>query len=236
MRHHIESLDRYLVTPETSEHRIFVWLKYPVLPDKNLIVIARADDVTFGILQSRLHEVWSTRIGNRIGQGNQRRYNSSYIFETFPFPPGLSPNLPATSYQKHPCAAKISAAAKHLHEAREAWLNPDDMVQRLSEVAPGLPPQIVPINHAAAEVLKKRTMTDLYNDRPTWLQLAHLELDSAVCEAYGWTAALSDNEILEGLFQLNQERASHRQSIVASEIVESSTLPLSTSGLAFTDS
>lgn len=34
--------------------------------------------------------------------------------------------------------------------------------------------------------LKKRTLTSLYNDRPTWLELAHLELDRAVLAAYGW--------------------------------------------------
>jgi hypothetical protein len=53
MRRQIEALPRYIVTTETSEHRLFVWLRYPVLPDKNLIVIARDDDTMFGILHSR---------------------------------------------------------------------------------------------------------------------------------------------------------------------------------------
>ena len=35
--------------------------------------------------------------------------------------------------------------------------------------------------------LKKRTLTNLYNERPTWLKVAHLELDKAVLAAYAAT-------------------------------------------------
>ena len=55
--------------------------------------------------------------------------------------------------------------------------------------------------------LKKRTLTNLYNQRPTWLDLAHRALDEAVLEAYGWPHDLSDEEILARLLKLNGERA-----------------------------
>ena len=55
--------------------------------------------------------------------------------------------------------------------------------------------------------LKKRTLTNLYNARPTWLQLAHEKLDAAVAGAYGWPADLADGEILERLLVLNLARA-----------------------------
>jgi hypothetical protein len=54
---------------------------------------------------------------------------------------------------------------------------------------------------------KKRTLTNLYNARPTWLELAHKKLDEAVFAAYGWPGDLSDEEILERLLALNLERA-----------------------------
>lgn len=60
----------------------------------------------------------------------------------------------------------------------------------------------------AAAILKKRTLTNLYNERPAWLANAHRELDEAVAAAYGWPADLGDEEILKRLFDLNQERAS----------------------------
>ena len=53
----------------------------------------------------------------------------------------------------------------------------------------------------------KRTLTNLYNGRPTWLELAHKKLDDAVFAAYGWENTLSDEEILERLLALNLERA-----------------------------
>ena len=80
----------------------------------------------------------------------------------------------------------IGAAAAELNRLREGWLNPD----RIS----------------AAE-LKKRTLTNLYNLRPTWLENIHTKLDAAVADAYGWPADLEDGEILEHLLTLNLERA-----------------------------
>ena len=64
-----------------------------------------------------------------------------------------------------------------------------------------------------AALLKKRTLTNLYNERPAWLDLAHKKLDVAVAAAYGWvhagqaTVDLSDEAILEQLLALNLERA-----------------------------
>lgn len=58
--------------------------------------------------------------------------------------------------------------------------------------------------------LKKRTLTNLYNARPAWLDNAHRELDDAVAAAYGWpdyTPAMPDDEILKRLLAMNLERA-----------------------------
>jgi hypothetical protein len=60
---------------------------------------------------------------------------------------------------------------------------------------------------ASEEELKRRTLTNLYNQRPTWLDLAHRTLDHAVLDAYGWPHELSDEEMLARLLALNRERA-----------------------------
>ena len=49
----------------------------------------------FGILHSRFHEAWSLRLGTWLGKGNDPRYTPTTTFETFPFPEGLSPDVPA---------------------------------------------------------------------------------------------------------------------------------------------
>ena len=53
----------------------------------------------------------------------------------------------------------------------------------------------------------QRSMTDLYNNRPQWLQQAHHQLDKAVAAAYGWRADLDDNDILQRLVWLNIQKS-----------------------------
>jgi type II restriction/modification system DNA methylase subunit YeeA len=210
LRSALKPLQRFIVTPETSEHRLFVWGDPKTLIQGSLFAIARDDDTSFGILHSRIHEVWATAQGNRMGVGNQRRYNATVTLLGFPFPDGLTPNIPAAQYADDPRAKAIATAAARLNELRENWLNPPDLVQRVPEVVPDYPDRILPVNDEAAKILKKRTLTNLYNERPAWLDHAHRDLDAAVATAYGWPADLSDEQILERLFKLNQERAANQ--------------------------
>jgi type II restriction/modification system DNA methylase subunit YeeA len=68
-------------------------------------------------------------------------------------------------------------------------------------------PRLEPRDADCAAKLKERTLTKLYNERPAWLDLAHKKLDEAVAAAYGFPAALTDEQILEKLLALNLERA-----------------------------
>ena len=107
---------------------------------------------------------------------------------------GVTPRYtPTTCFETfpfpHPTDAQrdaIATAAAELNRLREGWLNPDGI---------------------AATELRRRTLTNLYNQRPTWLHNAHAALDAAVSQAYGWPADLADAEILERLLALNLERA-----------------------------
>ncbi|WP_298291785.1 DNA methyltransferase [Novosphingobium sp.] len=210
MRKALAGIERYLATPRVAKHRLFAWLDKLVLPDCQLVVIARDDDTTFGVLHSRFHEVWSLRMGTSLE--DRPRYTPSTTFETFPFPEGLTPNIPAADYAADPRAQAIAKAAARLNELRENWLNPADLVRREPEVVAGYPDRILPKDEAAAKELAKRTLTNLYNARPAWLDHAHRALDEAVADAYGWgddwrAGLLSDDEVLARLFRLNQERA-----------------------------
>jgi hypothetical protein len=177
----LKNITRYIATPTVAKHRLFVWLEHPTLPDHQLIVFARDDDYFFGVLHARPHELWALRTGTWLGKGNDPRYTPTTTFETYPFPwpPGQEP-------VGEPLVENIAEAARRLVELRENWLNP-----------PG----------ASAQELKKRTLTNLYNQRPAWLDLAHRRLDGAVLAAYGWPAeGLSNEEILSRLLALNRER------------------------------
>ncbi|MQX36873.1 class I SAM-dependent DNA methyltransferase [Roseospira navarrensis] len=197
----------YIATPTVAKYRLFVRLPRTVCPDHQLIVIARDDDTAFGILHSRFHETWALRLGTWLGKGNDPRYTPSTTFETFPFPEGLTPDIPAADYAGDPRAIAIAEAARNLDELRRNWLNPADLVEVVPEVVPGYPDRLIPKDDEAAAVLKKRTLTNLYNQRPAWLANAHEALDQAVADAYGWPADISDDDALARLFALNQDRA-----------------------------
>jgi hypothetical protein len=74
-------------------------------------------------------------------------------------------------------------------------------------VVPGFPYRIVPVDEKAAAMLKKRTLTNLYSERPGWLDEAHRALDAAVAAAYGWPADIGEEDALARLLELNRERA-----------------------------
>jgi hypothetical protein len=215
MRDALNGLNRYLVTPMTAKYRLFTWMDKNALASNLLVVIAVEDDYFFGVLHSYLHEVWSLRRGSWLGKGNDPRYTPSTIFETFPFP--ASPGK-----EKHDSAEyqAIAAAAQQLHEERELWLNPPELIALGAE--------------ADGKTLRERTLTNLYNafmaqrtgqtngERLTAAardfapRLVHLHdtLDNAVLAAYGWqdlAASLrtleGDEELLRRLLVLNLERA-----------------------------
>jgi len=156
----------------------------------------------FGILHSRFHEAWSLRTCSWHGVGNDPTYNSAGVFETFPFPEGLTPDIPSQRYANDPRAIAIAEAAKRLDALRKAWLNPPDLVRVEFEVVAGYPDRVLPKDTVAEATLRERTLTNLYNQRPQWLMDAHRDLDQAVSAAYGWAVDISEEDALANLLGL----------------------------------
>ena len=186
MRAAIGALGRYIATPITSKHRFYTWLDSNVVPDATVVAIARDDDYVFGVLHSRIHELWALAHSTRLADGTNRRYVHTQCFNTFPFPWPL--NLPDVDANQglHAFRETIAEVARTLHVEREQWLNPDG---------------------TNGTLLQTRTMTELYNRRFDWLAEIHRDLDIAVAAAYGWPEDISRDEILAGLLALNRERA-----------------------------
>ena len=149
------------------------------LPSNSVIVFARDDDYFYGVLHSKTHFLWAEAMGTQLE--DRPRYTPTTCFETFPFPE-------PTDAQR----ATIAEAAAELNRLREGWLNPVDMFGNPALTAPER---------------RRRTLTNLYNQRPTWLANAHATLDAAVADAYGWPPDLPDAEVLQRLLALNLERA-----------------------------
>jgi len=218
MREALRGLDRFLVTISVGKHRVFVWMGRPTLPDHQLFAFSFADDSFFGILHSRPHEVWARDQGTQVRERESGfRYTPTSCFETFPFPDPSDEQRAASA-----------EAARELDGLRSNWLNPPEWTREEVLEFPGSVggpwaryvgepdqrgigtvryPRLVARDEEWAKELKRRTLTNLYNERPTWLDLAHKRLDEAVFAAYGWDPGVSDEELLAKLLELNLERA-----------------------------
>ncbi len=182
MRRALSTLTRYVATPAVAKHRLFVWVPTTTLCNQGALVFARSDDYFLGVLTSRLHEMWARQVGTQLREAESGfRYTPDTTFDTFPFP--WPPN---TEPKEDPRVQAIAAAAKSLVGLRDRWLNPPDTPEA---------------------DLKKRTLTNLYNNKPQWLQDAHHTLDQAVFAAYNWPPTLTDQQILQHLLTLNHQRA-----------------------------
>ncbi len=217
MRAGIKLLTRYLATPRVSKHRLFIWLTPEILCDDGIYTFARSDDYFFGVLQSRVHELWALKTGTRLE--DRPRYTPTTCFDPFPFPD-------ATDAQQ----AAISLAAATLNERRENWLNPPEWMReetiefRASLDGPwghrvqypdargigtatwtrlALKPEL----GLGATFKQEKTLTNLYNTRPAWLQSAHAALDAAVLGAYGLASDADDPTVLAHLLDLNVSRS-----------------------------
>jgi hypothetical protein len=219
MRAASQPLNRFIISPRVSKHRIFIWANHPLLPTDAVVAFASEESYILGVLHCRIHEAWARAKGTQLREEESGfRYGPSTCFETFPFPEPTDPQRKA-----------IAAAAKELDTLRTNWLNPPEWTrtevlefpgsvdgpwkQYVTDVEPkrGIGtvryPRLVAREPGHAEKLKKRTLTNLYNESPAWLKAAHAKLDAAVFAAYGWPADISDDDLLARLLALNLSRA-----------------------------
>jgi len=185
MREALRLMSRFACTPRVAKHRVFVWCSAATLANDGTVVFAREDDYFFGVLHSKVHELWARRQGTQLREAESGfRYTPTTCFETFPFP-----WLPGEEPIDDPRVQAIAAPAKKLVDKRDRWLNPEG---------------------ATEAELKKRTLSTLYSERPTRLDIAHMKLDEAVLDAYGWPHDITDDQILERLLAMNFERSEGR--------------------------
>ncbi len=179
LRSAVKRIDRYVATPRVSKHRLFAWVESQTLPNESVVIFAMEDDYSLGILQSRVHELWSRALGTQVRDRESGfRYTHTTCFETFPFP--------------EPTAEQRDAIA--------------DVVKTMMWHRKNM---TTPREDTPEHMIRDMTLTKIYNDNNRWLQLDHEKLDQAVFDAYGWSespADLDDDTILERLLELNLSR------------------------------
>ncbi|MER2999188.1 class I SAM-dependent DNA methyltransferase [Pontibacter populi] len=189
IRKALNGLERYIATPQTAKHRIFQFLDMDVLPDDKLIAISLEDAYFLGVLQSKIHVVYSLATGSRLGVGNDSVYDKSRCFDTFPFPAATE----AQQEQIRTIAEQLDPHRKQ-RQAQHPTLTITDMYNVLEKLRSG-------------EALNAKEQKTHEQGLLSILLQLHTELDAAVAAAYSWPTNLPEEEILERLVALNKERA-----------------------------
>lgn len=158
MRTALSGLKRFLATVIHAKHRLFMWLPEGLIPSHSLIIFASDQDAVFGLLHSRIHEMWALVMGSALE--DRPRYTPNTTFETFPFPVGFRDAPPEA----------VAEVARKLSEARERWLNPEGVDDA------ELKKRTLTALYNAREA-----------GQATWLNHLHRDLDRAVLAAYGWS-------------------------------------------------
>lgn len=200
MRRSIAPLDRCLVNSQVSKHLVFAWQPTDRVFAHTLYVYPVEHDTFFAVVQSRIHERWARLLSSSMK--SDLRYTPSDCFETFPFPE-TDPRAVIPSLEE---------LGARLYEARAAYMQDPEVWVGLTETY--------------------NRLKDPEQDEPRIRELRamHEELDRAVLSAYGWDdlhelvppfciatdehrAQLEafEDEVLDRLFVLNEERAAEEK-------------------------
>jgi len=193
LRDATSSLERIIITARQGRHRIFSLALADSIPESTVVVITVSDNFIFGVLHSKLHEVFSLKAGGWLGAGNDSRYFHTKTFEPFPFP--LCDNALKTRIRT--VAEELDAFRKARQEEHPG-LTLTQMYNVLEKLKAGgaLTPD--------EERIKEQGLILI-------LKELHEKLDALVFEAYGWPQGLSDEDILARLVALNAERAAEEE-------------------------
>ncbi|MCB2068501.1 MAG: class I SAM-dependent DNA methyltransferase, partial [Ottowia sp.] len=204
-------LRRYIATVKTSRHRTFQLLDASILPDSKLIACTSDDSYLLGILSSRLHVLWATAIGSKLGAGNDPTYVKTLSFEAFPFP-----NATPDQHTRIGDLAEQLDAHRKRQQAAHDGLTLTGMYNVLEKLRADTP-------------LSAKDKTIHEQGLVSVLRELHDALDTAVFDAYGWAdlapalvgrpgattplpdkpaeQAAAEEDLLTRLVALNAERA-----------------------------
>ena len=186
----IEHLKRFIATVETTKHRIFVFVDQDELLEHGVIGVGHDDAATLGILSSSIHVCWSLANGGTLE--DRPRYNKDVCFDPFPFPD--THNIQKQNIRV--IAEELDAHRKHVL-AEHPHLTSTSLYNLLDMLRAGTKP----------DELDEHDRKIFDDGLVLIMKELHDKLDVAVVEAYGWPAALSDDEILSRLVALNKERS-----------------------------
>jgi hypothetical protein len=184
-------LARSICTVYVAKHRFFVFLPTRVALDDTLVCVASDAAWHLGVLSSLPHVLWSAVAGGTLE--DRPRYNKSLCFDPFPFPQTGAA-----------VRERVELLAERLDAHRKSAIARDERVTMT-----GMYNVVAKLRTGDALTPKERTIHEIAACGV--LRDIHDELDALVAAAYGWPWPMPDEEILERLVALHDERVAEEQ-------------------------
>ncbi len=193
LREALTGLSRYIITPETSKHRFFVFASMTLIPDHSVYAVCADDAYVLAVLSSHPQCLWATSTGAHLGYGNDLRWRNTRCFDPFPFPDANeAQKARIRSLGEQLDAHRKSVQAAHPDVTLTGMYNGLERLREAEAKGPPLNPKERAFHDTALIGL---------------LKTIHDDLDAAVADAYGWPVDLPDADILTRLVALNRLRA-----------------------------
>lgn len=176
LRKALHGLDRYVVTVETTKHRVFQFVDKEIVPDHMLVCIALSGGYELGVLTSRFHLQWTYANSGLLGVASFKqghRYTKSQCFDSFPFPDTSDEAL----------KQRVCDAAEKLDALRKQVMgqHPDLTLTKLYNTL-----QSLRAAEASCGTLSEKERDIATRGCVSLIRQYHDEIDAAVAEAYGW--------------------------------------------------
>jgi hypothetical protein len=189
-----DGLDKFVVTPETSRHRIFSFLEGSTRADNKLVGFGSADAYMLAVLSSHIHCCWAAATGGWLGVGNDQVYIKSRCFDTFPFP-----RVSDEQRQLLRQAGEELDGVRKQVLADHADLTMTGLYNVLDKIRASTPLT------GREEETKARGLVLI-------LKEIHDTIDRIVAEAYGWPEDIAEQAVLANLLALNGQRVAEEGS------------------------
>lgn len=190
LRPALQGLDRFIATVVTAKHRFFAFMEGAILPDDALNVICLGSAEFLSVLSSATHRVWVAANASSIGMfKGDVRYLKTKCFDPFPFPD------PTDAQKTH---LRLLGEQLDAHRKAQQAAHPKLTLTAIYNVLEKL---------RAGERIEGKDREIYDQGLIGILRDLHTQIDTAVAEAYGWPATLTDDEILHRLVNLNRTRA-----------------------------
>ncbi|WP_346731951.1 type IIL restriction-modification enzyme MmeI, partial [Sphingomonas sp. GC_Shp_2] len=171
LREFTAGLRRYVVSAETSKHRLFQFLDTNILPDNKLVGIGLESADRLAVLSSSAHLIWALATGGLLE--DRPVYVKTLCFDTFPFPFPLTPFPRLAELGERLDAFRKERVAAHDFLTMTGLYN---ALERVRELDAGIGEPLTPAEHGTYDAGQIAILKEL-----------HDEIDREVLAAYGWS-------------------------------------------------